>query len=83
MVSRIEPDRYANTGFSVKDTPTDINDALFHQMMKKSGAERLVMGMEMQATARALVWSSIPNEMPEDDRRREFYSRFFGEPCPW
>jgi len=37
MVSKIEPDRYADTGFSVADTPSKLNAFLFEQMMKKSG----------------------------------------------
>jgi hypothetical protein len=83
MVSKIEPDRYADTGFSVKDTAQDVNDVLFRAMMQRGEGERLLMGMEMQATARALVWASIPENLPEPKRRNEFYTRFFGEPCPW
>ena len=52
-------------------------------MERRSQEERLIMGMEMQATARALVWSSIPKNLPELERRRQFYLRFFGEPAPF
>lgn len=83
MVSKIEPDRYADTGFAVKDTPPEVNAMLFAAMMRKTPAERLLMGFDMSATARAMVWSSIPASLPEDERRRAFYLRFYGEPLPW
>lgn len=54
MVSRIEPDRYADTGFAVKDTPPEINARLFASMMRRTSAERLLMCLDMMATGRAL-----------------------------
>ncbi len=78
MVSKIEPDRYANTGFSIKDTPQELNDHLFHQMMKKTGTERLEIGCQMNTTARQLVWSGIPESLPVEERRELFLHRFYG-----
>lgn len=83
MVSKIEPDRYADTGFAVKDTPPEVNAMLFTAMMRKTPAERFLMGFDMSATARAMVWSTIPADLPEDERRRAFYLRYYGEPLPW
>ena len=54
MVSRIEPDRYADTGFAVKDTPPEVNARLFAAMMRRTSAERLLMCLDMMATGRAL-----------------------------
>lgn len=82
MVSKIEPDRYANTGFSIADTDPVVNDLLFSQMMKRSPEERLLMGMDMTATAKQLVWASITSELTERERRTVFYERFYGETCP-
>ena len=82
MVSRIEPDRYADTGFAVKDTAPEVNAMLFAAMMRRSAAERLMMGMDMMATARALVWSGIPASLSETERRQAFYERFYGEALP-
>lgn len=82
MVSKIEPDRYADTGFSVKDTAPEINAMIFRHTMSLTPGERFAMGMSLFATARALVWSGIPQDMPESERRRTFYERFYGEPCP-
>lgn len=36
MVSRIEPDRHADTGFAVKDTAPEINAMIFSAMMRRS-----------------------------------------------
>ena len=79
MVSKIEPDRYANTGFSVKDTSPEINEILFQRMMALTPGERLVMGMSMTATARAMVWAGISDTLTPAQRRREFCLRFYGE----
>ena len=61
MVSKIEPDRYADTGFSVKDTAPEVNALLFRRMMSREVGDRLCMGMDMTATAKALVWATLPD----------------------
>ena len=78
MVSKIEPDRYADTGFSVKDTAPEVNALLFRRMMSRDAGERLAMGMDMTATAKALVWASLPSDLPEAERRAAFCERFYG-----
>ena len=83
MVSRIEPDRYADTGFAVNDTAPEINAMIFAAIMRKTPEERLLMGFDMMATARELVWSGIGSEGTEDERRRLFVQRFHGIACPW
>lgn len=82
MVSKIEPDRYADTGFSIADTPPDVNALIFRQMMSRTPCERLSMGMDMTATAKAMVWASLPKDLGENERRIAFYERFYGEPWP-
>ena len=79
MVSKIEPDRYADTSFSITDTPSDLNTHLFRKMLEKSGAERLIIGCQMTDSARALVWSGIPKDLPEAERRSLFLQRFYGD----
>jgi hypothetical protein len=83
MVSKIEPDRYADTGFSLADTDPVVNEMLFSLMMRRSPEQRLLMGMDMTTTAKQLVWASISPELPEKHRRAEFYQRFYGETCPF
>ncbi len=82
MVSRIEPDRYADTGFAVKDTAPEINEMIFTAMMRKTPEERLLMGLDMMATARELAWSNLPNATTETERRRAFFRRFQGQELP-
>ena len=78
MVSKIEPDRYADTGFAIADTPADLNALLFLRMLRKSGADRIAIGCRMTDSARELVWSGIPVGLPEEERRTRFLQRFYG-----
>lgn len=82
MVGKIEPDRYANTGFSVRDTAPEINERIFQRTMALTHSERFLMGMSMLSTAREMIWASIPNELPEPERRRQFYRRLYGVELP-
>ena len=83
MVSRIEPDRYADTGFAVKDTAPEINAMIFAAMMRKTPEERLLMGFDMMATARELVWSNLAAEGNDAERKARFFQHFHGVACPW
>ena len=82
MVSRIEPDRYADTGFAVKDTAPEINAMIFAAMMRKTPEERLLMGFDMMATARELAWSSLQDLGSETERRQAFFRRYHDVDCP-
>lgn len=86
MVSRIEPDRYADTGFAVKDTPPEINRRLFDAMMRKTPAERLMMCLDIMATARELVMQGIQREAGEAtgiELQRRAFQRLHNVSCPW
>lgn len=82
MVSQIEPDRYANTGFSVKDTAPEINEIFFQRTMALTPSERFLMGMSILPTAREMIWASLPTDVSEPRRRRMFYRRLYGEELP-
>lgn len=82
MVSRIEPDRYANTGFAVKDTAPEINAMIFAAIMRRTPQERLLMGFDMMATARELAWSGLQGVATEAERRKMFFRRFQSMECP-
>ncbi len=79
MVSRIEPDRYADTGFSIADTPPDLNVHLIRQMMQKTGPERLITCCAMAVTVRQIVWSGIPQDLSDRKRRQLFIDRCYGK----
>lgn len=82
MRSKIEPDRYADTGFSVRDTPPEINRRMFAGVMALSEGERLKMGCSMFDTARQFVLASLPGDLSEAARRGALYERIYGEACP-
>jgi len=67
----------------VKDTAPEINAMIFAEMMRKTPQERLLMGFDMMATARELVWSSLGSHGTEAERRSRFFQRFHGVTCPW
>jgi hypothetical protein len=50
--------------------------------MRKSGSERLEIGCQMADSARALVWSGIPEDLPEAERKTLFLQRFYGKADP-
>ena len=81
-ISRIDPSLYADTGFSLADTPDDLNKHLFDRMMAKTGEERLIIGCSMNDAARKLVWSGIPEGLDESKRRELFFLRFYGSSLP-
>lgn len=82
MVSKIEPDRYADTGFSVRDTAPEINAMMFQRMMALSPSERFMMGMTMLQTTREMISASLPADLDEPARRRLFFERLHGIPLP-
>lgn len=66
----------------MKDTPPEVNARLFAAMMQRSPEDRLLMGFDMLATARALVWGSLADAPTPAQRRQAFYARFYGQPLP-
>ena len=86
MVSRIEPDRYADTGFAVKDTPPELKRRLFDAIMRKTPAERLMMSLDMMATTRELVMRGFWREAGEAtciELQRWAFQRLHRVACPW
>jgi hypothetical protein len=55
-------------------------------MMRKTPAERLMMSLDMMATARELVMQGIKREsdaVSGVDAKRIAFQRLHGVPCPW
>jgi hypothetical protein len=67
----------------VKDTPPEVNAMIFDAMMRKTPEERLLMGLDMMATAREIAWSGIGADGTKEERRNRFFQRFHGMDCPW
>jgi hypothetical protein len=52
---------------------------VYQRIMALSGADRMDMCFSMSATARTLVWSSIPSDLPEAERRYMYVERMYGK----
>jgi hypothetical protein len=50
--------------------------------MSLSGAERILIGVEMAVAERARILASLPPGLSADEKRRMLYERFHGEPWP-
>ncbi len=63
------------------DTPPAVERRYREMLMRRSGAERVRMGMSMLATARALILASVRAEVPEASpaaMRRALFLRLYG-----
>ncbi len=79
MVHPLESERYADTGYGVKDTSPEINQIMFQQMMAKTPEERLQIGFSMLGSAKELIAASLPKGLSDRERRRMIYERLYGE----
>lgn len=64
------------------DTSPEIAELVRVRLMARSGAERFRMGVEMFEAARRMVLASMPADLPESERKRWLYARFYGESLP-
>lgn len=75
-------DRYADTGFSVSDTPLELNSFIHQRIMALGGERRFMIGMSMLATARQLILSSLPATLNDQEKMLALYHRLYGCPFP-
>jgi len=64
------------------DTPPEIAAMVQARLMALSGAERFLMGVRMFDAARRMVLASLPPDLPESERKRRLFERFYGESLP-
>jgi hypothetical protein len=62
----------------MNDTPAEIEQKMHEMIMALSGAERLRMGASMFESAKAIIISSLPTNLPEDELRRQLFRRIYG-----
>ena len=62
------------------DTLPEIEQKMHEMIMARSGEERLRMGASMFESAKAIVISSLPKNLPEDELRRQLFRRIYGSP---
>ncbi len=75
-------DRYADTGYSVKDTPPEINRWMFERFMSLSCEQRLLMGLSMLATTRQMILDSLPPGLSPNESKLALFERLYGYAFP-
>ncbi len=82
MGKPFESDRYADTGYSMKDTSPEVNAIMYKRLMALRGEERMEMGFSMITSAKEMILASLPKELPEAERKKMLYERLYGEAMP-
>jgi hypothetical protein len=66
----------------VSDTAPKIAEQVRTRLMKRSGAERFRMGVEMFEAARRMVLASLPADLSERELKCRLYQRIYGHHLP-
>lgn len=61
------------------DTSPAIEALLARRFAAMTGAQRMLMALEMFETAQLVVLSSLDPQLGENERRRELVRRFYGD----
>ncbi len=67
----------------MNDTSPEIAKMIRDELMKRSGAERVLMGSRSFDAARAMVIASLPGDLPPEEFKRRLYERIYGERPPF
>ena len=62
----------------MNDTPPEIDALMRQRLMKRSGAERIVMGSQMFDMAKAMILSSFPAGLSDLEIKRHLCERLYG-----
>jgi hypothetical protein len=82
MGREITTHRYANTGYSMKDTSPEVNDMIYQHVMSLTPEGKLAMGISMLSTARKMILDSLPKELSPAERMKALFEKLYGIPCP-
>ena len=66
----------------MNDTSSEMEKMQFEMMMKFTPDKRIAMAGEMFMAARQLILASLPQDLPERERIKQYYERMYGEPLP-
>jgi len=66
----------------MNDTTSQMQGLHRDLLMARSNEERFQMGISMCQTARAIVRSSLPEELTPTERRVQFFLRYYGDELP-
>lgn len=64
----------------MNDTPAEVDRKLFEMIMSRSGEERFMSGIRSFDAARAIVISSLPENLTQDEFNRRLFERIYGAP---
>jgi len=62
------------------DSIPEIKEKMREMMMSRTGSERVIMGASMFDSARLIVLSSLPKDLPEEELKRKLFERIYGAP---
>lgn len=66
----------------MNDTSVEMERMQFQIMMTLTPDERLTMASEMFMAAREMLLSSLPVDLSERERTKQYYQKMYGEPLP-
>lgn len=66
----------------MKDTSPEVNAIMYERLMALSGEERIMMGFSMISSAKEMILSSLPKDLPEAERKKMLFERLYGEKMP-
>ena len=66
----------------MNDTTPEIEKLQFEMMMALSPDIRIALAGEMFMAARELILTSLPKDLSERERKRQYYREMYGEPLP-
>lgn len=64
------------------DTSPEIAEMVRARLMALSGAECFLIGVRMFEAPRCMTLASLPSDLPEPERKRLLFERFYGMPLP-
>jgi hypothetical protein len=62
----------------VNDTPREIEHKLMEMVLSRSGEERFISGIQSFEAARAIVISSLPKHLSEEELKHCMFKRIYG-----
>lgn len=60
------------------DTEPDVARKFYEMIMARSGEERFMMGIRSFEAARAMVLSSLPRNLSEEELGKKLFERIYG-----
>lgn len=66
----------------MNDTSPEIEKMQFEMIMKLGAKKRIELACEMFMAARELIFSALPKNLSECERKKIYYEKMYGEPLP-